>query len=74
MLTDNDLKKIGEVVDQKIEEKVGPIIEKHLRPVKEDISHIRKDIKTMVGYFDREYLDLRKRVERIESHLKISVS
>jgi len=66
MLTDNDLKKIGEVVDQKIE--------KRLKPIKEDISQIRKDIKSIVNFFDREYLELRKRVERIETHLKISVS
>ena len=74
MLSNDDLKKIGEVVDRRIEEKVGPIIEKQLRPVKEDISHIRKEIKVIVGFFDREYLDLRKRVERIEAHLNLAVS
>lgn len=66
MLTDSDLKRIGEIVDAKIE--------KRLKPIKDDITHIRKDIKTMVNFFDREYLDLRNRVERLEAYLKLSVS
>ena len=88
MLTDNDLKKIGQVVDEKIEKRLKPIkddmaslgqvvdekIEKRLKPIKDDIAQIRKDMKTLVNFFDREYLELRKRVERIEAHLKISVS
>jgi hypothetical protein len=48
------------------------IISKELKPIKEDILHIRRHIKTIVNYFDREYLELRKRVERIESHLNLS--
>ena len=84
MLTKNDLTRIGEVVDKKIENRLGvelkPIkediglLKKELRPIKEDISHIRKDMKTVINYFDREYLQLRKRVERIEAHLNLSVS
>ncbi|MGA3292225.1 MAG: hypothetical protein ABSC49_03730 [Candidatus Microgenomates bacterium] len=42
---------------------------KIIKPLKSDISKIRKDVDTMLSMFDREYVDLRKRVERIEEHL-----
>ncbi len=66
MLTDSDLKKIDGLVAKRIKQEV--------KPIKEDIAQIRKDVKVVVNFFDREYLDLRKRVERIEAHLKLSVS
>lgn len=47
---------------------------KELKPLKDDIAHIRKDTKAIVGFFDREYLELRKRVERIEQHLNLSAA
>lgn len=47
-------------------------IKQQFKPVKEDISKIRKDIKVIVDFFDQEYLNLRKRVERIEEHLNLS--
>ncbi|HLE49666.1 MAG TPA: hypothetical protein VI791_00790 [Patescibacteria group bacterium] len=80
MLDKNDLKQIDNLLVKRIGEELKPIIEdigllkKELRPIKEDISHIRKDMKTVINYFDREYLQLRKRVERIEAHLNLSVS
>ena len=70
MLDKNDLSQFGEVVDKKIENR----FKVELKPIKEDIAHIRKDTKTVINYFDREYLQLRKRVERIEAHLNLSVS
>ena len=73
--------KFGQDVDEKMEKRLTKFgqdsdekMEKMLKPIKDDIAHIRKDIKTMVNFFDREYLDLRKRVERIETHLRLSVS
>jgi hypothetical protein len=42
-----------------------------IKVIKQDLTKIRKDIGTIVGFFDREYLDLRKRVERIEEHLDL---
>ena len=64
MLTKSDLKEIDLVVSNRIKVE--------LKPVKEDISQIRKDTKTLVNFFDKEYLELRKRVERIEHHLHLS--
>lgn len=45
------------------------IIKRELKPIKADIVKIRKDMKTIVNFFDREYLDLRQRVDKIEEHL-----
>ena len=56
-LTQNDLQNISQIV------------ENELKPVKKDISSIKKDIKTIVNVFDHEYLSLRKRVDRVETHL-----
>lgn len=75
MLTDGDLKKIGQIVDDKIngaiDKKVGNLIDQKLKPIKADISEIRKDVKGIVAFFDSEYLGLRSRVERIEEHLNL---
>ena len=77
----NEVASLGQMMDEKMERRLSTFgkevdekMEKRLKPIKDDVAHIRKDIKTMVGFFDREYLDLRKRVERIEGYLKLSVS
>ena len=77
----NEVASLSQVMDEKMERRLSTFgkevdekMEKRLKPIKDDVAHIRKDIKTMVGFFDREYLDLRKRVERIEGYLKLSVS
>ncbi|AKM79528.1 MAG: hypothetical protein UX85_C0010G0005 [Candidatus Beckwithbacteria bacterium GW2011_GWB1_47_15] len=33
---------------------------------------VRKDIELMLGFFDREYLDLQKRVDKVEERLGIA--
>ena len=45
------------------------IMKKDITQTKKDIVQIRKDQKLITNFFDREYLDLRERVERIERHL-----
>lgn len=71
MLTDNDLKKIGTLIDVKLDRKLNETLDRKLKPIKEDVVEIRKDIKRIVDFFDREYLELRARVERIEEHLNL---
>ncbi len=56
MLTKTDLKLIDQTVTRRI------------KPLKDDVVKVRKDIKIIVNFFDHEYLDLRKRVERIKEH------
>lgn len=80
MLTKNDLQQIQRIVKTEgqqetqkvIQRETGKIVKRELEAIKEDITQIRKDVKTIVNFFDTEYLELRKRVERIEEHLKLS--
>lgn len=72
MLTKNDLNQIGVVIHEEVRPIVQEEIKSAIKPLKEDMSQIRKDMKVIVNFFDKEYLELRKRVERIEEILKIS--
>ncbi len=83
MLSSEDLSEIQKIVQTEttkaVESKTGSVIEKAVTPIKKDMqtlksdmTRIRKDIKTIVNFFDTEYLDLRKRVERIEEHLNLT--
>ena len=67
MLTKSDLNKIEKIVETKIDP-----IKEDLKIVKSDISKIRKDIDVIIALFDREYINLRKRVEKIEERLGLS--
>lgn len=68
MLDKNDLSQIKKI----IQEETTTVIDKKLKPIKQDIAQIRNDQKTIISFFDKEYLDLRKRVEKIEEHLQLS--
>lgn len=88
MLTKSDLKAIDELIvkrvtsivgeeleeklEEKLDEKLDSFARRELDPIKKDIVQIRKDSKTIVDYFDREYLGLRTRVERIERIMNLS--
>lgn len=71
MLSKNDLNQIREVVQQEVSDEVSPL-KKDVKTLKSDVFEIRRDVKRIVNFFDREYLELRKRVENIEEHLGIS--
>ncbi len=66
MKTD-DIKQISELLDQKLTP-----IQKDINVIKKDLSEIRNDVKVLIAYFDREYVNLRKRIELIEEHLNIN--
>ena len=80
-LTNNDLRNIGNLIgnklDKKLDEKLAPIMrdvaqtKKDINQTKVDITHIRKDQKIIINFFDNAYLDLRGRIERIENYLKL---
>jgi len=88
MLTKGDLQEIDKVLTKRIKTELKPVriemqdglktvraeMQAELKPIKSDIGQIRRDIKTIVNFFDCEYLDLRKRVERIEEHLHLSAA
>jgi len=52
MLTKSDLSQIQKIVNTESKK----VITQELKPMKEDIIQIRKNIKTIVNYFDKEYL------------------
>lgn len=72
MLTKSDFQSIESIFAKKIKIDIEPLLEKKLKPIKEDISKIRKSQNEIIAFFDEEYLSLRKRVDRIESHLNLS--
>ncbi len=46
-------------------------LKKDMKTVKSDIVKVRKDINMVISFFDRDYVNLRQRVDRIEDHLGI---
>jgi hypothetical protein len=65
---------IQEETPKIVEKETKKIIQKELKPIKADIVKIRKDIGIIVSIFDRKYLELRQRVEKIEKHLNLPSS
>ena len=84
MLNKTDLQHIQKIVKTEVQQETKKIVKdelknlvtkddlkKELYPIKKDVTQIRKDIKAIIAFFDHEYLELRKRVERIEDHLNL---
>ena len=80
MLTKTDFSQIRKIVKEEVQqetrkivqEETKKIVQKELKPIKADIVNIKSDINVIISLFDREYLDLSKRVKRIENHLDLS--
>ena len=64
MLTDRDLEKISNLVDSKLELR--------LKPIHTALRKINKDIKAIINFFDREVIDLHKRLKIVESRMGIT--
>ena len=77
MLTKDDIKNIDSIVTKRIRSELNPVksgisnITNDILSIKKDIVQVRKDQKIIVNAFDRDYLDLRERIERLESHLEL---
>lgn len=75
MLTNSDLSQIQKTVQKALKDHPTKVdLTKELKPIKNDVVQIRKDTKAIVSLFDRESVDLRKRVERIEEYLKLPIA
>lgn len=46
-------------------------LKRDFKTIKNDVARMRTDIKAIVSFFDSEYLGLRKRVDRLEEHLRL---
>lgn len=60
-LTQKDLQAIGNLMDQKLEKNTEKILKQ-----------MKKETKTIVKFFDKEYLGHDRRIKRIETHLDLS--
>lgn len=70
----NELKQIAELLDKRlnpIDQKLDGL-QKDIRVAKKDLAETRNDVKVLISYFDREYVNLRKRIEAIEERLGIT--
>ena len=64
MLTKNDLNQISALLDTKLDAK----FDVELKPIKKDIRLIKRDQKTMLDLLDKEQMQQRKRIIRLEEH------
>ena len=81
MLTKTDLSQIRSIVQKEtraivqtetraiVQKETKEIIKKELAPIKKDIKVIKDDINMVIDIFDKNYLGLRARVDRIDDHL-----
>jgi len=64
-------KSLEDRLGKRLEGSLGKKLESELRPIKSDLAKVRRDVDTMLDLFDRDILDLRNRVEKIEEILNI---
>ena len=79
MLTKTDLSEIQKIVHSEIQSETPGIVRKIVREetrtiVQQELKPIKKDINLIVRTFDRDYVTLRKRVEKLEPHMVQSYS
>ena len=67
MLTKKDLEDIKNIVQYGVRVE----LQAELRSIKKDIAKVRKDLDTTISLFDKDHLTLKKRVTRIEDHIKL---
>ncbi len=78
MLTKEDITEIkqlfgenNEILLQKIDMGVDKKLEKRLTPILKELRKLRKDLNVTITSFDREIIDTRRRVDRIEDHFQL---
>lgn len=70
MLTKDDLEQISCLLDQKFEQKLTPI-ENELKSHGIILKSLKKDHDIMLDMLDREQMDQKKKIKRIEKHLDL---
>lgn len=75
MLTKNDLKLLAEQTRTIVQEEIKPLkkdmktLQKDMKVVKKQIKEIKDDQNSIINFFNRENLELKGRVDKIENHL-----
>jgi predicted Rossmann fold nucleotide-binding protein DprA/Smf involved in DNA uptake len=65
MFNTQDLAQLKKIVGDELKQ-TEENLKAELKPIRQDISKIRKDQNSIIKFFDEEYPDLRQRVERLE--------
>jgi len=75
MLTKSDIQQIKEVVvdvvEQKLEEKLEQKFEQKLKPIKRDLSYVKKTLSVAIRRFDETDVNHEKRISKIEDTLRL---
>ncbi len=67
MLTKNDLSQISGLLDSRLDIKLEPI-KKDIKDIKRDVSKLKRNQDTMLDLLDKEQMQQRKRIIRLEEH------
>lgn len=85
MLTQSDLRSIGNLIDErleikleeklesKLEEKLESKLEEKLSPIRKDIKTIRRDLKRTIDYFDKSQSKIVTNVRKIQENLNMPI-
>lgn len=71
MIEEGIQKTVPQMIENGIKKTVPQMIEKALKPIKRDIKSLKRGQDIIISFFDRDSLELRSRVDRIERHLKL---
>lgn len=71
MLTKNDLNQIKNIVKGEINPVVNglELVKKDIKVIKRDVSKLKRDQGTMLDLLDKEQMQQRKRIIRLEEHV-----
>ena len=67
MLSKSDVQIIENLLDRKLDEK----LDQKLKPVHSKLNKLNDKIDLVARVLDRDYVHLRKRVDRVEDHLSL---
>lgn len=68
MLTKNDLNQIRGVVKDEVTAQLDPV-KKDIKVLKRDVSQIKRNQEVMLDSLDKEQMQQRKRIIRLEEHV-----
>lgn len=65
-LTKKDLNAIQNIVEDVVEEKLEKKLDQKLKPIKKDITYLKKSINLIIKRYDPMVIDHVKRLDRVE--------
>ena len=62
---------VPSIITRQIKNDVPAIVKSELKPFSKLLSKIQKDIKILINFFDREILNLKTKVDNLESRVNL---